>query len=290
MNISVATKWINKFRRSHQVCLVTCLMLVAGVSIAAVEMASNDARDIQVGQIASEVSNQLEKMDFSSSKKDIAVTNFTNSLKEVMDKPVTEDQRNTILNSLKDHGYYTLCFPYNDPTDTELKYCNLIWKDMIKAYINRKPVTSSDKELLNQQLDLLFETVQSAMNKSLDGQDNASIVKAIEYGRNLANSRADDPVIPAMKRLLTQAEIDEISSWLNDKITKFLDKWKANPEQKRGLDAFDVVTPIMTSLTTKIWRLQYTMPQLSPELMDSMRDERNVLFKKQQNSQLSNDK
>jgi len=259
-----------------RVLLMMVALVLAGATKARAAD-SNNSVDAQLALISAEVIKQLGKTDVDATRANAAAVEFTNALRPVLSQPLTEEQLNAVISSLA-FQHYSLWYCYLDFTDLELRYYGVQWTEMIRAYVARKPMTSEETAILALQLDTIFAAAQSAMNRALDGRpDISEIPKSIEYGRSLLSRDLNDPLMPVMKRPFTQAEVNELCSWLDQGITKGIAQWVMIPEDKGGGYVRHALDPIITNLWAKIWHMQYTAPQLSPELMQQMREERHKL-------------
>jgi hypothetical protein len=234
--------------------------------------------EAQLAQIGSEVRDQLTRdKGVEPERAEDAVARFTDSLRGVLAEPLTGEQLEAILGSLHQRNFWLIA-PYRDITDLEVRLYTLVWTDFIKLYVHRRPMTPGEKDLLTRQVDSLIAAAHNAMALSLNGRSESSeIPYLLGYLSRLLYRELNDPVLPVTKRPFTQAEMDELTSWVARKISEGMTQWYASPAYTPGHASIPIGSN-MTNLWVRIWRMQYAAPSLGPELTRQMNAERRALI------------
>ena len=240
---------------------------------------SNDL-DAQVAAIGAEVKKQLGKKENGNRIADLGAHKFMKGLKEIRNTPLTRQQFEDIKASVSEDSLlmgYDLADGFRpDPTDLEIEYSRLFWTDMVKQYLERKPLSAADKELIKAQVDDLLQTMLDIANKHGDELQRKLNPEAIEHGRFLLYRDMNDPILPVLKRPMTKKEIEDITAWLQKDISRVMafeyDEPDFVPAESRGR-----LIMVVPNLWATVWSTYYQRPSLSPEDMKRKREERHEL-------------
>ena len=240
---------------------------------------SNDL-DAQVAAIGAEVRKQLGKKENADRIADLGTHKFMKGLKEIRSTPLTRQQFEDIKASVSEDsllmGYDLADDFFPDPTDLEIEYSRIWWTDMVKKYLERKPLSTADKELIKAQVDELLQTTLDIANEHGDELQRKLNPEAIEHGRFLLYREMNDPIVPTLKRPMAKKEIEDITAWLQKDISRVMafeyDEPDFVPAESRGR-----LIMVMPNLWGKVKSIYNQRPSLSPEDMKRMHEERREL-------------
>ena len=231
----------------------------------------------QVAEIAQAARQDLADHRVAFSRADGAAGRFADALGGALHEPLTEEQFNAVIRSLRGAFIYG---PYkDDATDLEMEWYTLIWTDMIQRYVERKPITPAEERLLRQQVEELVTAVQSVSEPCLDSSETREMPGFLAYLRRLLNADLDDPVRPYLKRPFAEAEIAELQRWVTRQIPDQMRRWHALRTYLPG-QATGVIGPIINELVLRrIEAKQYTLPLLSRDRMKQLWAQRTALLR-----------
>lgn len=137
--------------------------------------------DAQLAAIGAEVKKQLSTKENGEQIADWAAQRFVAGLRAMRDRPFTDEQHTDIKASLASRGFLLTHGIYPDPTELEIEYCRLMWTDMIEKYTERAPLSQSDKDSINAQIDELLLTAETIAKESAPSEtERDRVSNAIE--------------------------------------------------------------------------------------------------------------
>jgi hypothetical protein len=229
--------------------------------------------DRQLRQVWVEVRRQLMthgKLSRLKAGREAAI--FTDSLKGELREPLTDAQFHDVLRSLGRRHFWRMWY-YPDATELEAHFHSLVWTDMIRLYLQRKPMTAEEAAILNQQVETLVSQVRGVMAEAYGTKvETAEAKSLLKHVRDNLRHEMLDPVSPVLKRPFTQAELDDLEKSVIAKMRNA----RGTPDQ-----VFTEVASLTNYLSAGIWRLQYRCPRLDPALMQQMQAERHARFQRQ---------
>lgn len=273
------------FRRRMVVLLGFALILVCVPTPSAQEeqdskIVYSEDLGAQIATIGAEVEKQLSKKEEIPPQVAVKSTqDFVTSLRDILSAPLTKQQFEDIIGSVSEDSVlmgYDLYRP--DPTALEIEFSRLWWTDLVKQYLQRKPLSESEQELIKAQIEHLLQTAQSLAMEHGDELQQRLTPDAIDHARFLINRSTNDPIMATFKRPMAQEEMDKLIAWLQKEIPLVMAMKDTAPDfapdEHRG--KLSMAVPLLWGHVVYTFNQR---PHLSPEDMKRMREERRELIR-----------
>jgi len=239
----------------------------------------SDKLDAQLAQIGSVVGRQLAtRRGMTADRAEKAVAAFANSLRAAVRQPLTRQQFQDIVTSLR-RRHFWLTAGYPEITDSEVEGYTSVWRQFIESYLERTPMSGEDKLLLAHQVVRLVATARTAMEKSFDQSETPQMPEVLRLIGYSLYVGFNDPVLPVMKRPFSSKEMAQLEDYLGPQIVDLMQKWHANPRYEPGQAIHALsLTGHIAWLEARVWQMQAPAPLISAELKERMRAQRHALL------------